>query len=199
MQVGRNESCPCGSNKKYKNCCAEKESQSTASRGLILTVGAIVAVAAIGIIPKVIGAGKDEAPAKTVATAAIPAAVPKAQPPGPAPEGKVWSKEHGHWHDAKPSAASSGIQIESSGGGAVATMADTPRTQQPPAGAAPPGKVWSAEHGHYHSVAGATRPGPLPATDPNAIRVLGQTLPSTPPPGPAPAGKVWSPEHRHYH
>ena len=21
-------------------------------------------------------------------------------PPGPAPEGKVWSQEHGHWHDA---------------------------------------------------------------------------------------------------
>jgi hypothetical protein len=25
----------------------------------------------------------------------------KPQPPGPAPEGKVWSPEHGHWHDAK--------------------------------------------------------------------------------------------------
>lgn len=25
----------------------------------------------------------------------------KPQPPGPTPEGKVWSPEHGHWHDAK--------------------------------------------------------------------------------------------------
>jgi hypothetical protein len=22
--------------------------------------------------------------------------------PGPAPPGKVWSTEHGHWHDATP-------------------------------------------------------------------------------------------------
>lgn len=25
---------------------------------------------------------------------------PQNEPPGDAPEGKVWSPEHGHWHDA---------------------------------------------------------------------------------------------------
>lgn len=25
---------------------------------------------------------------------------PGPPPPGPAPQGKVWSYEHGHWHDA---------------------------------------------------------------------------------------------------
>jgi hypothetical protein len=32
--------------------------------------------------------------------AAQPALTPGPQPPGPVPAGKVWSTEHGHWHDA---------------------------------------------------------------------------------------------------
>jgi len=31
---------------------------------------------------------------------AQPAFTPGPQPPGPVPAGKVWSTEHGHWHDA---------------------------------------------------------------------------------------------------
>jgi SEC-C motif len=31
---------------------------------------------------------------------AQPAFTPGPQPPGPVPPGKVWSAEHGHWHDA---------------------------------------------------------------------------------------------------
>jgi hypothetical protein len=48
------------------------------------------------------------------------------RPEGPAPPGKEWSEAHGHWHDI---------------GG--------PTDERPP-GPAPPGKVWSAEHGHWH-------------------------------------------------
>lgn len=48
-----------------------------------------------------------------------------------------------------------------------------------PSGPAPPGKVWSTEHSHWHD---------LPA---------GGGTPA--PPGDAPAGKVWSPEHGHWH
>jgi hypothetical protein len=68
-----------------------------------------------------------------------------------APPGKVWSEEHGHWHEAE-------------GPG-------TPR----PEGPAPPGKEWSEAHGHWHDIAGVS------------------------PPGPAPPGKVWSEEHGHWH
>lgn len=46
-----------------------------------------------------------------------------------APPGKVWSSEHGHWHDAP----------------------GPPRE-------APPGKVWSEEHGHWHDAEGAPAP-----------------------------------------
>ena len=44
--------------------------------------------------------------AQTVAVPAMPAMPPQQQftpapqPPGEAPPGKVWSVEHGHWHDA---------------------------------------------------------------------------------------------------
>ena len=34
------------------------------------------------------------------AAPAQPAFTPGPQPPGPVPPGKVWSTEHGHWHDA---------------------------------------------------------------------------------------------------
>lgn len=50
----------------------------------------------------------------------------------------------------------------------------------PPGEAPPPGKVWSAEHGHWHDAQGGTAAG-------------------GPPPGPPPPGKVWSAEHGHWH
>ena len=48
----------------------------------------------------------------------------------------------------------------------------------PPLGPAPPGKEWSYEHGHWHDA---------------AVPGLGR------PPGPAPPGKVWNAEHGHWH
>ena len=49
-----------------------------------------------------------------------------------------------------------------------------------PLGAAPAGKVWSAEHGHWHDAPAGVASSP-------------------PPPGPPPPGKVWSAEHGHWH
>jgi hypothetical protein len=42
---GRNQSCPCGSGKKYKQCCALKESQSWASQPWGKTVIGVVGLA----------------------------------------------------------------------------------------------------------------------------------------------------------
>jgi len=66
-------------------------------------------------------------------TAGIP------QPPGEVPPGKVWSPEHGHWHDSNEA---------------------HPGAPQPE-GDPPPGKVWSVEHGHWHDIVeeGAVIPG----------------------------------------
>ena len=80
-------------------------------------------------------------------------------------------------------------------------------TPQP--GPAPPGKVWSPEHNHWHDEPGATTANPGAPVAPGQTQALqippaqtprqgAQTL--TPqPPGPAPEGKVWVPEHGHRH
>jgi hypothetical protein len=206
MRVGRNEPCPCGSGKKYKNCCEGKEQNQAFPKGVLLLVAAIVAIAAIGFIPSFL---KSDAPAAETA----PIAPVAAQPSGPAPAGKVWSKEHGHWHDAQPvkSSANSGIQVEATGApfaastnsSATAPVANVAQ----PAGAVPAGKVWSKEHGHWHNAPTAAQraPSPLaPSTgNPSGLRVMGQPVnamqPQPQPPGPVPAGKVWSPEHGHWH
>src|SRR5687767_15338180 len=99
MAIGRNEPCPCGSRLKYKNCCADK-SRRGVSKGLIALLAAIGVVASVGVV----GALKDREEPRTTATANVPApAVNPMQPgkpqPGPAPPGKVWNVEHGHWHD----------------------------------------------------------------------------------------------------
>ena len=67
---GRNESCPCGSGRKFKHCCAVKKDRSSGIIALVL-VGAVLA--------------------------AIILAVTRARP---ASGGSVWSAEHGHYHDA---------------------------------------------------------------------------------------------------
>ena len=55
---------------------------------------------------------------------------------------------------------------------------------------APPGKVWSPEHNHWHDA-----PNAQPFSTSNS-KSLENT---TPPLGTAPPGKVWSPEHNHWH
>lgn len=210
----RNDPCPCGSGKKYKKCCAEKAAAKASRLPMIATL-AVVAVGAAAIVTQLINRADQEAQAgRPVAqqSAAAPAPVlpsaPKAQPPGPAPAGKVWSKDHGHWHDAN-SSANSPIKLD---------MENLPRTA--PAGAPSPansaaaaaaGMVWSAEHGHWHKASGATparaavepakgvAPGPL-AASPTVVRVLGQTVDLADPNSNSAAPKrVWSAEHGHWH
>jgi len=68
----------------------------------------------------------------------IPQNIGKNKPEGEAPPGKVWSVEHGHWHDAKNPHNSFTTDIEQN------------RDQLGNQVEAPPGKVWSPEHGHWH-------------------------------------------------
>jgi len=121
MRHKRNEPCPCGSGKKYKVCCANKR---TSSQGLALASVAIFGALAVWVVAGVFRQGI-------------------APPPG-----KVWSEEHGHWHDAA-----------------------VPGLERPP-GPAPPGKVWNEEHGHWHDADSAEPAGgfQLPAEDPEDAR-----------------------------
>ena len=118
MAPNRNGPCPCGSGDKYKACCARKRA---ASHWVAISSIVLFALLAAWAVADVIRRASQEE--------------------FQTPPGKVWSEEHGHWHDAE-------------GPG-------TPR----PEGPAPPGKVWSEEHGHWHDVAGsgvAPPPGPAP-------------------------------------
>ncbi len=107
MKTGRNEPCPCGSGKKFKQCCAKKGTPSYRLWNLALLLLAAVLLAAVAVA--IYSASTEERVA---------------------PPGKVWSEEHGHWHDANSNLR--------------------------PLGLAPEGKVWSEEHGHWHDAAASS-------------------------------------------
>ena len=81
-KLGRNEPCHCGSGKKYKNCHMEMEA-GKAGKSKTFLIGAIIIafiiIAAVGLFFDAQRGGSGP-------------------PPGPAPAGKVWSEEHGHYH-----------------------------------------------------------------------------------------------------
>ena len=150
MKTSRNSPCTCGSGLKYKQCCGLKEGRR--SRMLVIVVVLIGAVALAGVV--FVSKDRNQQPATTGTAPTAPSATagsPQAegvpgspQPPGPAPEGKVWSVEHGHWHDAAGAAPASGATGQPS----AAQPSFQPGPQPP--GPVPEGKVWSAEHGHWH-------------------------------------------------
>ena len=61
---------------------------------------------------------------------------------------------------------------------------------------APPGQVWSPEHGHWHDITAPSTPLSTPLVPQSSTPSAEST---SEPPGPAPPGKVWSPEHGHWH
>lgn len=139
MASDRNSPCACKSGKKYKHCCAVASPRSSHRLAAVLLILFVAAAAwgMIGVARRAISADVGTA-SQTVAS----------RPPGPAPPGKEWSYEHGHWHDIESAAI------------------------PPPAGPVPPGKVWSAEHGHWHDLDGGE---PLPtqfAPEPEAVEAV---------------------------
>ena len=76
----RNARCHCGSGKKYKNChgAAPASSGRRIPVGYLLIGAVVIAVAVFAMLKQTGGSAA----------------------PGAAPPGKVWSAEHGHWHDA---------------------------------------------------------------------------------------------------
>jgi hypothetical protein len=183
IRVGRNDPCPCGSGKKHKACCNIKVDRvaDAAPHSILPMVGlvaTVIVLAGTGVYllrQRMLDPGK---PASTIAAnvtaptnsgtpTPIPVPVPTItqtpapgtpgvltpQPPGPVPPGKVWSPEHGHWHDI-PGAPPPPAMI-----GPTDTTPAPPGspgnpvsyTPQPP-GPVPEGKVWSPEHGHWHDL-----------------------------------------------
>lgn len=159
MRVGRNEPCPCGSGRKSKQCCGGRASRKFPV-GLAILLAAMGLLAAAGAISAFVG--RDDKPAAASRAAAPRNGVPGSPQPGPAPAGKVWSVEHGHWHDAAPRRATGGpaqnpIRIEATPGPSSARTTAPIKVNRPQPGPAPEGKVWSPEHGHWHDVRPAAR------------------------------------------
>ncbi|MBI4263151.1 MAG: SEC-C domain-containing protein [Acidobacteria bacterium] len=77
-KVGRNERCPCGSGKKFKQCCeaATTRGADRKSRVLLVALVSIVATAIVFGIASVARNGNS----------------------GGAGPRQVWSPEHGHYH-----------------------------------------------------------------------------------------------------
>ena len=82
-KVGRNDRCPCGSGKKYKNCCADKAASkmSPASWAAVVAIVAAAGVLVVLLFNATQGGG----------TAAMPGS-------GICPPGQIWDPMHRHCH-----------------------------------------------------------------------------------------------------
>jgi len=72
-EVGRNEPCPCGSGKKYKQCHASQETKMTLGQQLMIVAVGVILVG--GLVLAV--TSREEHAGQTTG---------------------VWSEEHGHYH-----------------------------------------------------------------------------------------------------
>ena len=80
-KVGRNEPCPCGSGKKFKNCHMKQEAKQEGNSKTFTYIAIFVVLMVIGLL----GFYYNNKPEPVV------------QQTGPAP-GQVWSEEHQHYH-----------------------------------------------------------------------------------------------------
>lgn len=202
MKTGRNEPCPCGSGQKSKHCCGGRPKGLSGWAGPALAL-LVLAAGATGLV----SALRRGAPAATNNAAAPPSPVaptegsgqPLSQPPSPAPPGKVWSAEHGHWHNVAAPASSAPVRIETPNPAIKIETSNPPEGSDhfslTPGQAPRPGMIWSAAHGHWHYEGTGTT---SPITDVRAFPA-GPPPPVAQPPGLAPEGKVWSVEHGHWH
>jgi SEC-C motif len=72
-KAGRNDSCPCGSGRKYKLCCGKNAQGMTRKQKIVL--GVVAVVAAAGLILAISSRSEHTGAAMG-----------------------VWSPEHGHYH-----------------------------------------------------------------------------------------------------
>ncbi|MBI4364063.1 MAG: SEC-C domain-containing protein [Candidatus Latescibacteria bacterium] len=155
--VGRNEPCPCGSGRKYKNCCAGRGLSIThKSAGipvwLLLAMGAVV----IAIIALSRTGDRGAAVSRPVA----PLSTTDGAGPRPWEYDSVANRHydptHGHWHNGPPP-PSSARNFQSPGSSPSAAPQSLPGTTPAPwTYDAVNNQHWDPNHGHWHQ-------GPPPA------------------------------------
>jgi type II secretory pathway component PulK len=79
-KTGRNDPCPCGSGRKYKQCCEGKAAEKTTflTKWIALIAGILAVLAAVGTIALFFTNDRSNGSPR-----------------------RVWSPEHGHWHDIR--------------------------------------------------------------------------------------------------
>ena len=135
---GRNDLCHCGSGNKFKNCHAGQTNNNFNQQWVIVGI-----IGGIFLLFYFMDSGTSTTTINnSIPTSVIPQdrARSATPPPGEAPPGKVWSPEHGHWHNISTNSES------------MLPSAESNIPQPQPLGEAPPGKVWSSEHGHWHDI-----------------------------------------------
>ena len=149
-KANRNKPCPCCSGEKYKNCCFgkglrfEKKDQSKMFIWIIAGIGIIIA--GVVISNKFSSSSSQPAPFITQPFNSQSSSRQSGlgSQPGAAPPGKVWSQDHGHWHDAPGTASSTDLGNQS--------LQSPAQLSPQPFGPVPEGKEWSPEHGHWHDI-----------------------------------------------
>ena len=141
MKLGRNEPCHCGSGKKYKNC-HEAKKQSQKSQYYIIGVIAIVIIAAISINTGDSNSNQNS-PVSSNSSINNKPTSSNSKPSGATPPGKVWSDEHGHWHDEPGSKSLAPKKLNKTEGTKITIP---PMDKDNP----PDGKIWNEQHGHFH-------------------------------------------------
>jgi len=96
MKIGRNEVCNCGSGKKYKQCHQLKKNSQSAQL-------VYLAVISLGIVT-IFFFGSTKFNSSNASSGLSPKPFSEKagnlkRPKGDAPNGKIWSVEHGHWHN----------------------------------------------------------------------------------------------------
>ena len=161
MKINRNEPCHCGSGKKYKACHGLKTDETPWKKMAIYGGIALVAIWFLKDVFSSASSGNTQS----------------------APPGKVWSEEHGHYHDINTNQFP--VPPKPIG---VDRNLNAPQ----PEGPAPEGKIWSPEHGHWHDATSSPAPAPVAPTQQQPMNI-------PQPNGPIPEGKEWSTEHGHWH
>jgi hypothetical protein len=157
--IGRNDPCPCGSGRKYKNCCAGKTRWTHARiAGMPLPALAALVGGIVAVIVVVAFFGPNARRGAARSSAGVPLS---AAPSGPTPApwaydsttNKHWDPGHGHWHDGPPpveamrGAASAAPGLVPGAGATPAPYQYDPATN----------RHWDPAHGHWHD-------GPPPQT-----------------------------------
>ncbi|MDP6033992.1 MAG: SEC-C metal-binding domain-containing protein [Candidatus Marinimicrobia bacterium] len=159
MKIGRNDPCHCGSEKKFKDCHGGVDGKKQWKK---MAIYGGIAIAVIWFILNIMNTDKGRK----------------------APPGKVWSEEHGHYHD---------INTQPTPIPPMPSDVQRSLNMPQPDGPAPEGKIWSREHGHWHDINAQPPPvSPIQSGEQQSLNV-------PQPKGPVPEGKIWSPEHGHWH